>query len=307
MNWRISLIVIAFLAFGCKKTEQKKEEAVKYNYLLEAQEFKNSVNSPRVKIIDFRKKNMYEKEHIAGALHLWRTDIENKSYPYSGMMPSVKQIENVFGNLGISSNDTIVIYDNNGLCEAARLWWILQNYNFKNIKMLQGGIDSWKSAGGKVTTELPKIQKSVFKFSGKPKMQYSISKEDVLRVLDKNIRIIDTRTLDEFSGFKLKKGASKAGRIPKSIHVDWAEAVNYNGDKHLKSIPILANIYTNKLSENKNDSIILYCHSGVRSAHTTFVLTQLLGYKNVKNYDGSWTEWSYFNDLPYVNDSKTTN
>ena len=99
-----------------------------------------------------------------------------------------------------------------------------------------------------------------------------------------------------------KKGAAKGGRIPKSVHIDWAEAFNYSGDKRIKPVEELKIIY-NKLNIKKNDPIIVYCHSGVRSAHTTFVLTQLLGYKNVKNYDGSWTEWSYFNDLPFKKDS----
>jgi thiosulfate/3-mercaptopyruvate sulfurtransferase len=85
----------------------------------------------------------------------------------------------------------------------------------------------------------------------------------------------------------------------------WADAINYKGNQRLKPIEVLENIYHKKLNINKNDSIILYCYSGVRSTHTPFVLTQLLGYKNVKNYKGSWTEWSHYNNLPFKNDSVT--
>lgn len=308
MYWKINIFLFILFMFGCKKTAIEEVPAIQNTYLITAEELKSSSNNTHIKIIDFRKKALYTQEHIAGAVHLWRTAIENKSYPYSGMMPSAKQLESLFSRLGIATNDTIVVYDNNGLCEATRLWWILQNYNFKNLKMLHGGLEAWKSAKGNVTAEWPKIHPTVFKLSDKPNnRQYTISKEEVVAALPKNVTIIDSRTAEEYSGTTLKKGATKAGRIPKSIHADWAEAINYNGDKHLKPLNILANIYTKKLSVNKNDSIILYCHSGVRSAHTTFVLTQLLGYKNVKNYDGSWTEWSYFNDLPYVNDSETIN
>jgi thiosulfate/3-mercaptopyruvate sulfurtransferase len=120
--------------------------------------------------------------------------------------------------------------------------------------------------------------------------------------LNTNVIVLDTRTIDEFSGKLRKKGATKAGTIPNSIHIDWAETINHNGKKRIKSIQDLENIYS-KLHIKKDDPIIVYYHSGARSTHTTFVITQLLGYKNVKNYDCSWTKWSYFNDLPFESNS----
>ncbi|TBN04004.1 sulfurtransferase [Hyunsoonleella flava] len=279
-------------------------EDVKTKYLIETDELKAIAHQPNIKIIDFRKKEIYEKEHIVGALNLWRTDIEDAAYPYEGIMASKTQIETLFGKLGIKTEDTIIVYDDNGLCEASRLWWILQNYDFNSIKLLKGGISKWKLNNGLVTTEATGMNTAVFKLKKHPKMQYYVSKEDVIKALKNNTVIIDTRSEDEFSGKRQKKGATKGGRLPNSIHIDWAEAINYGGDMRFKELKELENIYS-KLNIKKNDSIILYCHSGVRSAHTTFVLTQLLGYKNVKNYDGSWIEWSYFNDLPIEKDSIT--
>jgi thiosulfate/3-mercaptopyruvate sulfurtransferase len=305
MILRNSLLLVVLVSFACKKATIK-DESTHINYLINASELNAIIHQKNIKIIDFREKYFYDQEHIVDAIHLWRTAIEDTSYPYNGMMPTAKQLEILFGSLGISNEDTLVVYDNNGLCEAARLWWILQNYDFKNIKMLQGGIEGWKAIQGKVTQEIPKKTTTEFTLSKNPSMKYAISKEGVLNAINNKVVIVDTRSLDEFSGKQQKKGASKAGRIPTSIHIDWAKAINFHGNQALKSIETLAEFYAKKLKVTKNDSIILYCHSGVRSAHTTFVLTQLLGYKNVKNYDGSWTEWSYFNDLPFTNDSLTT-
>ncbi|MDC1379014.1 sulfurtransferase [Algibacter sp.] len=297
MSWRISIMLFLLIISACKHEKANDFEKVEATYLIEANELKGIAQQPNIKIIDFRKKEIYENEHIVGALNIWRTDIEDSSYPYSGIMASKTQIESLFGQLGITTDDTLIVYDDNGLCEASRLWWILQNYDFKNIKLLHGGISEWKSNNGQVTTEIPKVNTAIFKLNKDPKMQYYVSKEQVSDALNSNVVILDTRTSEEFSGKRQKKGATKAGRIPNSIHIDWAETINYNGNKHLKSLKELEIIYS-ELNIKKNDSIIVYCHSGVRSAHTTFVLTQLLGYKHVKNYDGSWTEWSYFNDLP---------
>ena len=303
MNWRISILIVAFSLLSCEKEKGEGIAiVVEDNYLVEAEDLKLLINQENISLLDFRKKEFYDEEHIGGALNIWRTDIEDNSYPYPGVMASKVQIEILFSKLGIKTDDTIIVYDDNGLCEASRLWWILQNYDFKNIKMLHGGISAWKSVNGKVSSSVPEVNPSAFRLTENPSMQYYISKEQVKEALNEGIVILDTRTRDEFTGKQQKKGAFKSGRLPHSIHIDWAEAINYNEDMRMKPLQELEIIYNN-LNKKKEDPIIVYCHSGVRSAHTTFVLTQLLGYKNVKNYDGSWTEWSYFNDLPFESDS----
>lgn len=271
---------------------------VEESYLIEAHELKLILNDKDIKVLDFRRKDDYDKGHLEGAFHLWRTDIIDTSFPFDGVMASKTQVEALFSKFGIKNSDTIIVYDDNGLCEASRLWWILQNYDFKNIKMLHGGLTAWQNIGGQLTKYVPKLNASKFKLSDHPSMKYYVSKAVVKAVLNDGMMILDTRSSDEYEGLEQKKGASKAGRLPNSVHIDWAEAINYNGDMRLKSLEDLENIY-NKLNIKKEDPIIVYCHSGVRSAHTTFVLTQLLGYRNVRNYDGSWTEWSNDKDLPF--------
>ena len=299
MNYKISFLFLLMALMSCKKDTTTSKTYSKHQYLISAKELKEIGKEEGIKIIDFRKESAYKKEHIANAIHLWRDHIVNKNYGYDGMMPIPNEIEKLFSELGIKSTDHLVIYDDRGLCEAARLWWILQNYSFTNVKLLQGGLQSWKQISGETNNTIPSFTKTNFKLPKEKSMKYYIAKDDVKQQLSTSI-LIDTRTKDEYLGKYQKKGAAKAGRIANSLHLDWAETIHYHGDQSLKSIEELEKIYSN-LNIDKNDSIILYCHSGVRSAHTTFVLTQLLGYKNVKNYDGSWIEWSRFNELPYEN------
>jgi thiosulfate/3-mercaptopyruvate sulfurtransferase len=304
MNWKISLVILTFGLLACKKGQVTDNQTpVSSPYLLSAKELKEMSLQPSTKIVDFRTKEKYVAGHIIGALTMQRSDIEDSSYPYNGRMASPSQIEALFSNLGIKTEDTLVIYDDIGLCNASRLWWILQNYSFKNVKMLQGGLSAWEAIAGEITTATPEIQKSTFRLE-KPLMNYFVTKEAVLKAIENHTLILDTRTRDEYSGKEQKTGAAKAGRIPTSVHIDWADAIDYNGDKSFKSIQDLEAIYS-KLHATKEDPIIVYCHSGVRSAHTFFVLTQLLGYKNVRNYDGSWTEWSHIDSHPFENDNLT--
>ncbi|GAA4809962.1 sulfurtransferase [Litoribaculum gwangyangense] len=311
MNLRIDIIVIILLFFGCKKVsnqspivvEDDLASIVTNQYLIETEELSLVINNPNIKLIDFRTPELYSEGHLPGAINIWRYQVEDDSYPYGGMMASKSQIETLFGGLGISNDNTIIIYDDNGLCDSSRLWWILQNYDFTNTKLFHGGINAWKKRGGVLTKELPTLIKTTFKLPENASMKYYISKENLLSAMGNNVKIFDTRTEDEFSGKRQKKGAFRGGHIPNSKNIDWSRAIDYYGDMKLKPKGQLNEIY--KKFASKDDTIIAYCHSGVRSAHTTFVLTQILGYQNVKNYDGSWIEWSYFNDLPLKQDSIT--
>jgi len=312
MNWNNSLGFLLLGLFACTQERTHKindqiatEVAVESSYLIEVKELQTLIGHPHIKILDFRKKEYYNKGHIEGALHIWRTDVEDSDYPYGGMMASPSQIETLFGNLGIQTEDTVIIYDDNGLCDSARLWWLLQNYDFSNVKLLHGGIEAWKEYDGVISTILPSVEQTEFKLTKTPSLKYHISKDEMQQALKIGTAVLDTRNRDEYSGKRQKIGAAKGGRIPKSINIDWVEAIDYDGDKKFRSLQELSSIYS-QLNIEKNEPIIVYCHSGVRSAHTTFVLTQLLDYKNVKNFDGSWIEWSYFDGLDVEKDSITT-
>ena len=309
MSWRINTIIGLLFFVACTQEKQsiaipEKATPVQSKYLIEAEELASLIGRSNFKIIDFRKPKEYKTDHITNAINIWRSDIEDSTFSYSGMMAGPNQIESLFSERGISNQDTLIIYDDNGLCDSSRLWWILENYDFNQVKLLHGGYSAWKAIGGEVTNKVNTLPRSSFDLTRNPSMKYFISKEGVSAKLATST-ILDTRTTDEYSGKRQKKGAAQGGRIPNSQHIDWAEAIDYNGDKKFKSIEELLDIY-GELNPTEDNPILVYCHSGVRSAHTTFVLTQLLGLKHVKNYDGSWTEWSQFEDLEIEKDSITT-
>ncbi|NNL33501.1 MAG: sulfurtransferase [Flavobacteriaceae bacterium] len=316
MNWRIKIGCIAVLFFACNGEEKKwgedtpfVSEATKAYYstehLIEVEELKNSSTSIDHKIIDLRKPDDFNSGHIPNAINIWRTDIENNDYPYQGIMATKAQIELLFSKLGIENKDHLIIYDNNGACDASRLWWILKNYGFENVKLLNGGLDHWIEMKGKLSKETQVYQPSQFTLPDELNIELYIGLNELKSVVTNNSSVVlDTRATDEFTGLRQKSGASRAGHIPKSIMVDWANTIDYHGSKKFKSFQELYDLYArHQITQDKD--IIVYCHSGVRSSHTTFVLTELLGFKRVKNYDGSWVEWSYHKELPIESDTIT--
>lgn len=298
MNWRISLLIlsIGLSLFSCDRTSSpeatpEKEEYYSVDCLIEAEDL--MLHSGSYKLIDLRKPDEFKTGHIPKALNVWRNQITDTSFSYGGMMPSKTHLETLLGSLGISPQDTIVIYDDKAECDAARLWWLLKFYGHKHPKLLNGGLTAWKSAGGKLSLSEPKSSKSnyAFKNSNDSSIYASISEVEKLQFDSLSI-LLDTRSEQEFSGTVQKNGAAAAGHIEQAMNIDWAAAVDFNGDKKFRSTDELLKIYS-KAGINGDSPVIIYCHTGVRSAHTLFVLTELLGYRNIKNYDGSWTEWSH--------------
>lgn len=304
------------LGFSCKEAQKedvldkqaKTNTYVNPGQLIEAKQLLKIYNHKNIKLVDFRKEESYSKTHIDGALNISRTELEDSSYTYKGMMPKKETVEALFGQLGIANSDTIVVYDSKGSSDAARFWWILKNYGFESVRILNGGLTAWEELDGPTSIETKRLAEKAFRFPSNSSNNLLASKDELTEMISSNedrIVIVDARTTDEYSGKKMKEGAAKAGRIPNSIHIDWAEAIEYKGTKKFKPFTELEKLYA-KMGASKGDPIIVYCHTGARSAHTTFVLTELLGYENVKNYDGSWTEWSQFEELPFEKDSITT-
>ncbi|MBL4650323.1 MAG: sulfurtransferase, partial [Aureispira sp.] len=221
-------------------------------------------------------------------------DIQSNLFPYKGMMLEKQALELVLGQLGATSKSIFVLYDNSGNVDAARLWWILTTYGHSNTYLLNGGLQN--TPKGLISQEITSNKPAKFLFPKTERLNLKANKADVLAALtDSNTVLLDCCTLDEFTGKVIKKNAFRSGHIPTAVHINYTQSIAYHQAYQFRSDQELALIFR---AIPKNKKIIVYCQSGVRSAHTTFVLHQLLGFPNVANYDGSWIEWSHDKTLP---------
>jgi len=256
-------------------------------------------------VLEVNKAEKYREEgHLPGALRIWRPDYtDDDSRPYGGLRASREQMAELLGRLGIAPGSRILLYDSKGNVDALRVWWLLQMYGHPQAYIMNGGKSCWKKKDFPLAYgDTPRPEAVDYRFPKPENTGRYARLEDVLAAMgDTSIILLDTREPEEYSGAPFvrkgevvlwKPGAFINGRIPGSLHLNWSDAVDLHGDHCFKRLADLKfNFEQAGLTPDK--TIITYCQSGVRSAHTTFVLTELLGYPDVRNYDGSWIEWSY--------------
>lgn len=280
----IMMLSMSILLFGKDYSKYKTDK------LISATQGKELIEKGKnIVVIDVRQPATYLLGNIPNSYNMWRPDMEAKDDRYgkiTNMRGSRKEIEDELNKMGVTKDSTLVLIGN-GL-DKYKLWWILDMYGMDNVKIVDGGYDALKSTGIKTTIGKEKEEvRGNYHFPNiKEKDNVADFKEVKSATTDKNTILIDTRMKKEYTGETEAKGSYAAGRIPSAIWIEWTEAVNK--DKTLKSYEELEKIY----KFDKDKTIIPYCQVGVKSAHTYFVLKELLGYK-AKNYDGSWLEWSY--------------
>lgn len=227
-------------------------------------------------------------EPITGSHTFWRSDYSAKEgdYSFGGMRNTTEELEDILSDFGATAESTIVVYASNAHHDAARLWWQVKLLGHKDVRYLDGGLNAWVGADYPVGGGNPNVERSEY-IAPNPSTVLLANFADVVDALSSEVVLIDTRTEGEETGTDTKKGAFGPGKIGVSDWIEWTQAVNE--DTLLLPKADLEAIY----GDYAGKEIITYCQSGVRSAHTLLVLTQALGYENVKNYDGSWIEWSY--------------
>ena len=288
----LSLLFVTVFSF-CESQNHGEEQVtnittinqdIENKHLISAEVLLRKINNKEESIIiDVRRTNEYQKGHIPGALNVWRPMYVNEELEYRGMIAPKEKVQALMSNLGVSAGQNVIIYDASGY-DASRFWWTLKRYGHTNTMILDGGLTNWVKKGYPVSNEVPSISPTEFSFNGEGSYEMYADLEDVKAAIDDpDIILLDVRSDDEFNG----------GHIPGSIHLEWINSVNIDSDKKLKSLEELKEIFISK-GITANKKIITYCHTGVRAAQSAFVLKELLGFEEVKNYDGSWSEWTHF-------------
>jgi thiosulfate/3-mercaptopyruvate sulfurtransferase len=236
---------------------------------------------------------LYDSGHIPGALKVdWHLDLNDavlRDYV------SREQFETLVRTLGIDDTMTVVFYGDKNNWWATYALWVFKLFGFQDARILDGGRAKWDAEGREMTTDIRRV--SPTRYVAKERNDASIRAfmDDVRKHVEAKGKLIDVRSPDEFTGKKLhmpeypQEGALRGGHIPGAKSIPWARAANPDGT--FKSADELRAIYEGEAGVAKADNIVAYCRIGERSSHTWFVLTYLLGCNNVRNYDGSWTEW----------------
>ena len=242
---------------------------------------------------------LYEEGHIPGAVKLhWREDLQD---PVERDLVEKDAFEALLGRLGIANETAVVLYGDKNNWFAAYAYWYLKIYGHADVRIVDGGRQKWIDEGRQLTTEVPSPTPATYRASERDE-SIRVRRDDVLGNLHADgIELVDVRSPQEYTGELIappgyeQEGASRAGHIPGARSIPWAQAVRDDGT--FKPADELRQLYEGK-GVSADKEVRAYCRIGERSAHTWFVLRELLGYGNVKNYDGSWTEWGNLVDVP---------
>jgi len=251
------------------------------------------VNDPKIRLVEVDvDTSAYDQGHVAGAVGWnWQSQLQDN---IRRDLIDKATLEKLLGQSGISNDTTIILYGDNNNWFAAYAFWQLKYYGHKDVRLMNGGRKKWLEEKRPLTTDASKIGTATYRATS-PDESLRARKEQVFALLDKRGKgqLVDVRSVDEFTGKiiappGMSETAQRAGHIPSAANIPWSQAANEDGT--FKSVDQLKALYQGK-GVTGQDETIAYCRIGERSSHTWFVLKYLLGYNNVKNYDGSWTEW----------------
>jgi len=247
---------------------------------------------PDVRLIDLSSTpEVYARGHIAGAVYAhWQADLTDPTHPVKGMAPSREQFQALARRLGIRNEDSVILYDDTSSLFAARAFWIFKLYRHPRVAILDGGSRRWVAEGRPLVTGGSGMAPSTY--VAPPRDESILATTEYLVARLGSGLVCDARSPREYAGLDVR--SARGGHIPGALNIEWTTTVNPDGT--FKRPDALRAIYGPRFPRDRE--VIVYCQTGVRAAHTWFVLKYLLGYPQVRNYDGSWEEWGNRSDTP---------
>jgi thiosulfate/3-mercaptopyruvate sulfurtransferase len=251
------------------------------------------LNDPNVRIVESNEDPLlYSSGHIAGAVNIdWTADLND---PIKRDYLDAKQFAALMSKNGISKKTTVVFYGDKNNWWACYAFWVFQLFGHTNACVMDGGRKKWVAENRALTREIPKHSATKYPTPKRDDSEIRAFKDEVLKQVARGGQLVDVRSPQEYTGERLhmpdypNEGALRGGHIPGAVSIPWAQNVREDGT--FKSVEELAALYGAKHIDKKK-KVIAYCRIGERSSLTWFTLKYLMGYANVKNYDGSWTEW----------------
>ncbi len=280
---------------------QSNQEYARPDVLVETDWVAEHLNDPNVRLVESNEDVLlYDLGHIPGAVKIdWVSDLND---PLVRDYLDKERFEQLMSQKGISNDTTVVFYGDKNNWWATYAFWVFQLFGHTNAKIMNGGRKKWIDEGRELSTDVPQYPPTQYTAQERSDHEIRAFRDEVLQALkQQNVALVDVRSNDEYTGKKLhmpeypQEGALRGGHIPGAQNIPWATAVRE--DSTFKSREELEQIYGTKGITPDKD-VIAYCRIGERSSHTWFVLTYLLGYDKVRNYDGSWTEWGNGVGLP---------
>lgn len=259
------------------------------------------LDDPTVRIVESNEDILlYDLGHIPGAVQIdWQKDLNDavrRDYL------SRADFEALLAANGISNDTTVVFYGDKNNWWATYAFWVFQLFGHTKARVMDGGRAKWEAEGRGWTRDVPTYPRAEYHAQARADYKIRAQRDQVLAHVEAGLPLVDVRSPGEYSGELLhmanypQEGALRGGHIPGARNVPWARAANADGT--FKSVAELRAIYEAEQGLKPDDNVVAYCRIGERSSHTWFVLTYLLGYRSVRNYDGSWTEWGNLVGVP---------
>lgn len=271
-------------------------------YLVSTDWLADHLEDPSVRIIESNEDPLlYRSKHIPGAVEVdWANDLNTD---LARDFLDQEAFAALASRLGIKENSTLVFYGDRNNWWACFTLWVFTMHGHQDLRILDGGRKKWEAEARPMTREVPQLTPTEYSLSASREKEIRIYRNQLLAMLDSAPQLVDVRSPEEYSGERLhmpdypNEGALRGGHIPGALNVPWARAVDTETGEFLPA-DALAKIYLDELGFAPDKPTVAYCRIGERSSHTWFVLRYLLGFTEVKNYDGSWTEWGNSVGLP---------